>query len=426
MVYCKLPAQAAIKTDISPAIDVRQVAWQPGHGGVLALSTNRGGKIVKLEEDKAESVEFGTDMAKMTFLAWSPDGDLLATIGEQNVIWNLSGIKVATLQDSMTPLPEWGSKPHFNNSGRLVLVVRVHLHDMSQRYFDIFDSLSGIIQQTFDSGLFIEEFRSFHEIAWKHEQEFFARGAGQTINLWRVGEDDPIKIITGHKTSTMAFNSKWGILASGGRDGTVCLWNPDLTILPGHTSEVLKVIWLSLSYGVLASYDTHGKVQIWNALSKTLQHVYKVSECEQDIFQISFSPDGRFFAAAVCDENVKVLKINSGETVAVCEDVTICEENGEHVNWMSQGTKLAVRSTKEGLDMINFDVTFTVNVNIYNLENILEKKLKDIAMRKVVELLKKNLTKGKSEAEDVLTKEGIPEALKTEICLQFSGLQALN
>ena len=56
----------------------------------------------------------------------------------------------------------------------------------------------------------------------------------------------------------------------------------------------------------------------------------------------------------------------------------------------------------------------------------LEKKLKDIAMRKVVELLKKNLTKGKSEAEDVLTKEGIPEALKTEICLQFSGLQALN
>ena len=70
---------------------------------------------------------------------------------------------------------------------------------------------------------------------------------------------------------------------------------------------------------------------------------------------ISFSTDWRFFAAAGRNQNVKIIKVSTGETVAECEEIWI------GISWSQGSNKIAVKT-----------IQVEEAASVYNLENAME------------------------------------------------------
>ena len=67
-------------------------------------------------------------------------------------------------------------------------------------------------------------------LAWKDELEVFSGGENNTINLWRIGQEEPLQTVTspGSEVKEMAFNLKMNILAFTLVSApTVSLWKTD-------------------------------------------------------------------------------------------------------------------------------------------------------------------------------------------------------
>ena len=108
----------------------------------------------------------------------------------------------------------------------------------------------------------------FPGMAWKDELEVFSRGENNTLNLWRIGQEEPLQTITltDSSVSKMSFNPKMNILAF--KTGpTVRLWkmdtpDMDVTIL-NHDAPVSEFVWQSDNSDILATVDRLGDVRIW-------------------------------------------------------------------------------------------------------------------------------------------------------------------
>ena len=179
-----------------------------------------------MEQSETEVVNFGTDR-HMSYLTWSPAGDLLATMGAEAVIWNSNGIRLATLEPE-DPMDYLWPPMKFNGSGKLLVVANNSEHHNG---FNVFDMLTGHCLQFVETNVY--PLLIDCPIVWKNELEFFFP-AGITIVEWRFGQEGPLQILTGHEEvfpeipmsietdiTSLAFNSRSGLLASGGQDATV-------------------------------------------------------------------------------------------------------------------------------------------------------------------------------------------------------------
>jgi WD40 repeat protein len=101
-------------------------------------------------------------------------------------------------------------------------------------------------------------------------------GADGTIRVWPVDGDDAKRVFTGHRgevwalAATMVSDGRW--LISGGADGTVRLWPVDsegtCVVLGRHDGEVGALATLS-GHNVVASGGTDGKVLLWETVVPT-------------------------------------------------------------------------------------------------------------------------------------------------------------
>jgi len=359
---------------------------------------------------KKECVEFGTGMAKMMSLAWSPVGDLLATVGwsgEQVVLWNSNGTFNKELHVMAMDLIDY-DEPKFSNDGSFIVVSYVfYMAPTTYRQFDVFDTSTGDVLQWFQVFLPIFEFQVCQKMAWKDELEVICPGLDNTFSLWRIGQEEPLQTITGFDVSSeMAFNQKRNILAFGGRDRAVFLWHTDMpdmavSILTGHNAHVTDIVWQSNHSNVLASSDELGQIRIWDTETETVLHVYDVFQMDEN--HISFSPDGRFLAVARCEQGgVKVVKFDTGETVAVCPG------NGVAVNWSPRGDKIAVKTQSSVSPR-------EMNTSVFNVAKInFGINLKGLSMMRVASLLE-GIIDNRKEAKEFLASQ-IPEMLIDDVC----------
>ncbi|MBW4507807.1 MAG: pentapeptide repeat-containing protein [Scytonematopsis contorta HA4267-MV1] len=127
---------------------------------------------------------------------------------------------------------------------------------------------------------------------------------GEEIILWDVQTNNIIFTLVGHTNfiKTIVFQTNGEMLASGGWDCTIRLWNSQTgdEIKTFSTYSVIKSLAFNPITTILASGHRDGTIKLWDI--KTMEEIHSFKAHKDDVEALEFSPNGNYLASN--DENM--------------------------------------------------------------------------------------------------------------------------
>jgi WD40 repeat protein/uncharacterized protein YjbI with pentapeptide repeats len=302
------------------------------------------GAVSDLSELAAQLGSAGESRA----VAWSPDGELLASAAENVVgLWEVrSGRQIRAFRGhkglilSVAFSPDGKSLASGSNdqavrlwqvdSGRQIRALTGHQNRVCSVAFapDGKSLASGSDDQTvrlwqIDSGRQIRVLTGHQNrvlsVAFSPDGKKLASGSSvQTIRLWQIDTGQEIRALTGHQgwVSSVAFSPDGKKLASGSNDQTVRLWQVDsghqIRALTGHHGTVLSVAF-SPDGKSLASGSTDETIRLWQVDSG--RQIRALTGHQGTVLSVAFSPDGKNLASGSDDETIRLWQVDSGRQI---------------------------------------------------------------------------------------------------------------
>jgi WD40 repeat protein/serine/threonine protein kinase/tetratricopeptide (TPR) repeat protein len=140
-------------------------------------------------------------------------------------------------------------------------------------------------------------------------------GNDGTVKLWDPASGQEISTLAAHSGQVrgLAFSPDGQILASGGFDGPVTLWDAasgqKLRTLKAHTDKIKGIVF-SPDGRLLASGSTDGTVKLWDSSNGQLLRTLNASRY---VFSVAFSPDGKRLVSGGGYGTVKLWDTASGQ-----------------------------------------------------------------------------------------------------------------
>jgi WD40 repeat protein len=149
------------------------------------------------------------------------------------------------------------------------------------------------------------------------EEHLLACGGGDgVVELWNVRTRQQVGSFAGHKdwVLALAFSPDGSLLASGSRDGTTVLWDvktgSQKAVFRGQkrrsddSAFPVNGVAFSPDGSTVATAGDDMTVQLWN--TGTEGNMTILSPGHQDVNAVAYSPDGNLLAAGASDGTVKV------------------------------------------------------------------------------------------------------------------------
>jgi len=275
-------------------------------------------------------------------VAWSPDGETLASASDDNSIklWEVaSGKQKATLSgysgsvNSVAWSPDGDTLASGSEDGSIKL----------------WDVASGKEKATLDG-----HSRAVKSVTWSPDGTSLASGSeDQSIRLWNVTTATEKATLHGHSgpVNSVAWSPDGQTLASGSGDNSIKLWNPisgkEKSILSGHSEGVLSVAW-SPDGQSLASGSADNRFKLWDVASG--KEKANLTGHSGPVMSVNWSPDGRTLASGSWDNSTKLWDVASGKGKA-----TLAIHSGwvSSVAWSPDGQTLASGSEDNTIRLWN-------------------------------------------------------------------------
>jgi WD40 repeat protein len=288
---------------------------------------------------------FTQTFAAIFAVAFSPDGELLATVEANNEIrlWRLADSQlflicrghtnwvwsVACSPDRAALQQEFGT------------ILASGSGDCTIRLWDV---CTGQALKTLHG---LSQVRS---VAWSPDGTLLASGSDDgMVKLWDVRAGQVLRTLQGHTNQirSVAWSPDGTLLASGSDDGTVKLWDvrtgQALRTLQEQTSQIRSVAWspdraASLQeFGtVLACGSTDGTVKLWDA--HTGQVLRTLAGHTKEVWSVAWSPDGTLLVSGSGDCTMKLWDVRTGQVLRILQGHTDWVRS---VAWSPDGALLA-------------------------------------------------------------------------------------
>lgn len=301
---------------------VRSLAFSPD-GQILASASEDNTVKLWWVDTGAEMTTIYGHLDRVCSVAFSPDGDMIASAGKDKTIklWQAqTGRLIKTIGD-------WNRAEYYSHASDINSLVfspqgKILASASKDNTIKLWKLDSDI--SSADYGKLIRTLsghdKAIRAIAISPDGEILASGSeDNTIKLWQVRTYKEINILNRGELgylkfiNAVAFSPDGNILASGSWDKTIKFWDVKtgelLKSIEGHT-DYIRAVAFSPDGETLASGSDDKTIKIWEV--KTGTELSVIEGHSNLVNAVVFSPDGKLLASGSSDNTIKIWSIANG------------------------------------------------------------------------------------------------------------------